>query len=303
MDDSLHNGTDEFLELTKQTEQRFKSKPRDFDKFKFAGVQIERTTQGILIHQKEYASRIRPLPQDADFKVFRSLRQRLQWLTHTRPDIACAVNKSTQVTSKMFSPDSIRAVNVIVKQVFKYPDRGILQRKLDKHSLHIRVYTDGSFADNSDLTTQLGYIILMCEKNNNCNILHYSSYKSSRVVRSVLGGETYAFADGMDFGITLKHDMENMISINLPIKLYTDSKSLFDVITKNTTTTEKTLMIDIKALREAYIRMDIKDVAWIKREHNPADALTKVKEKSVLNKIIDDGVIEHHVQQWTIRNR
>lgn len=119
---------------------------------------------------------------------------------------------------------------------------------------------DPSFGNNEDSSTQLGYLVLMADARNGCNIMHYSSHKSRRVVHSVMAGETYAFADGSDFALTLKYDVERMIGKRLSLTLFTDSKCLFDVITKNTTTAEKQLMIDIQAVRQDYEGMGMSEV-------------------------------------------
>ena len=42
------------------------------------------------------------------------------------------------------------------------------------------------------------------------------------------------------------------LSFKILLSMFTDSESLFKVIGKSTTTTEKRLMIDVKAAREAY---------------------------------------------------
>ena len=60
-------------------------------------------------------------------------------------------------------------------------------------------------------------------------------------------------------------------------------------------------MLNIRSVREAYQDLDLNDMAWIRSEYNPADALTKVKENTVLNTAIDFGVIKHPVEQWIIR--
>lgn len=86
------------------------------------------------------------------------------------------------------------------------PRRAIKIKKLDTSSIHIRVYSDSSFANNQDLSSQLG-MILLSDKYDNCNILYYSSHKSKRIVRSVLGGEVYAFADAFDVTYTIKRDL------------------------------------------------------------------------------------------------
>jgi hypothetical protein len=44
---------------------------------------------------------------------------------------------------------------------------------------------------------------------------------------------------------------------------------------KLSTTKEKRLIINIIALREAYERGELKDIRWIDRRNNPADAITK----------------------------
>lgn len=302
VDDGIHVGDGKFLQECNKKQEKFKSSEREMDRFKFAGIEVRKTDEGILLHQTEHASRIKPLPKDCQFREYRSLRQRLHWFTHTRPDICCVVNKATQVTDKTFGNKAIHDLNKVVNHVHKRESRGLLQKQLDEQSMNIRVYADSSLADNEDLTTQLGFIVLLCDKHDRCNVLHFRSHKSRRVVRSVLGGETYAFADGMDFALALKSDIKEMTGRAFKARLFTDSKSLFDVITKNTSTTEKRLMIDIRSMREAYERLEISDVRWIKSASNPADeVLTKVKDNIVLNAILEEGVVRHPTEQWVIR--
>ncbi len=57
--------------------------------------------------------------------------------------------------------------------------------------------------------------------------------------------------------------------------MFTDSKHLFDVITTGSYTTEKRLMVEIKATREAYNKNEISNVGWVPGTFNPADELTK----------------------------
>lgn len=209
VDDGIHAGTEEFLAECDKTQSKFESRKREMDNFTFACVQVETIENGFKLHQEKYARAIKLLPTDCSFRDFRSCRQKLQWLVHTRPDIACAVNKATQVTEKTFRDIHVKTINKTIKYVHENPRRGLLQRRLDEKSVHIRVYTDSSFADNEDLTTQLGFLILLCDADGRCNVLHFGSHKSRRVVRSVMGGEVYAFVDGMDFGLTIKHDLEN----------------------------------------------------------------------------------------------
>ncbi len=252
VDDSIHAGCSDFLRETDKTLSKFEYKERNMDNFTFAGVQVKTVKNGILLHENQYAETITPLPADCSFRDFRSKRQQLSWLTQTRLGIATAVNQAAQVTEQNFNANHTTLLNKVVKCVRDRPDLALLQQKLDKDSLFLRVYTDSSFANNEDLSTQLAYLVLLGDKHDRCNVLHYSCHKSRRKVRSVMSGEVYPFTDGLDFALTLKFDLERIIGKHLPLSMVTDSKQLFDVLTKNSTATEKRLMIDIETVRGAY---------------------------------------------------
>lgn len=205
-----------------------------------------------IIHQKSFADRITPLETDISFSDLRSKRQELAWLVHTRPDLACAVNISAQVKKDEFCTEDIKNINKIVSSARKYSYRGILQQKLDRNSLIIAVYSDAAFSTRQDHKSQLRYLILLCDGNNNCNILHFSSTKSKRIALSVLGSEVYALADGFDYGFCLKQDLETILGKRIPLQMLTDAKCVFDAITRSSSCREKGLLIDIAVLKEAY---------------------------------------------------
>lgn len=176
-------------------------------------------------------------------------------------------------------------------------------QKLYINSLHLKVFSDSSFANNLDLSSQLGYIVLICDKHDRCNIIHYSSHKSRRIVRSVLGGEIYAFADALDFAYTTKHDLEAMLDRQIPLQMLTDSKSLFDVITKSSNTSERRLMTDIHSVREAYNKFEISDIGFIRTHNNPADAFTKLGPNDALEHLLRNGRADFEVEQWVLRTK
>lgn len=49
--------------------------------------------------------------------------------------------------------------------------------QLDQKSLRLITFTDSSFANNDDLTSQIGYVIALADAQNRANILHWKSVK------------------------------------------------------------------------------------------------------------------------------
>ena len=140
------------------------------------------------------------------------------------------------------------------------------------------VFTDASFANNRDLSSQIGFVIVLTDRNQDANILHWSSIKCKRVTRSVLASELYALAHGFDIAAVIKSTIQKILQLEqLPLVLCTDLKSLYDCLVKLGTTQEKRLMVDLMCLRQAYERREITEVKWISSGDNLVDAMTKAK--------------------------
>ena len=173
--------------------------------------------------------------------------------------------------------------------------------ELEPESLQIRAYTDASFSTNTDHSLQLGFIVLLSDKPDNAFILHYAGYKSRRVARSVLGAETYAFADAFDFVYCAKTDLEELLDHRVSLSIFTDSVNLFDVITKCFQTQKRRLMIDLQAVREAYQMHVISNDGFLRGTNNPADGHTKIGKCHALYHLLQTGRRDFIVEQWAIR--
>ena len=255
VEDALKAGTKEYSDLAHKIEEKFKCKGGAYDKFNFVGVQVEKKDTEYMIHQTSYIRKIEKLSNTATYKSYRSLRAKLAWITYTTPDISFSIAQAAQVTESQYNTDSklqIRYINRTIKRLRKEPYLPLKYPKLDDTQLQIRVYSEASYANNSDSSSQLGYLIFLCDGSNLCQPLYWSSHKAKRVSRSVLGSETMAFADSVDMAFMIRHDIQKMMSIKIPILMFTDSLSLFDVITKASTTIEKRLMIDLEVVKKAY---------------------------------------------------
>lgn len=73
------------------------------------------------------------------------------------------------------------------------------------------IFMDGSFANNADLNSQIGFIIMLTNETHPTdgsfmiknNTVHWSSTKCKRVIRSVLASEIYTIVNGFDIGLTI----------------------------------------------------------------------------------------------------
>jgi hypothetical protein len=104
---------------------------------------------------------------------------------------------------------------------------------------------------------------------------------------------------GFDIGALVKSTIDKVLEIDLPLVLYTNSKSLYKCLVKLGTTQEKRLIIDIICLRQAYERKEIAEVKWIKGDLNPANAMTKSNTKSsnALKRLIDTNTLQLEVKE------
>jgi hypothetical protein len=197
--------------------------------------------------------------------------------------------------------EDIKALNKRLDWQINNPGRGLSFVRLNPTIMQLLVFTDASFANNKDLSSQIGYVIALTDATKAANIIHWSSVKCKRVTRSVLASELYAMTHGFDISTAIKTTVDKALGVSLPIVLCTDSKSLYDCLVRLGTTQEKRLMIDVMCLREAYERREITDVKWIKGEANPADAMTKGKPCMALQQLINSNHVDLQATGWVER--
>ena len=220
--------------------------------------------------------------------------------TVCQPEAAFDLSFAAQVVNP--KEENAKQLNKRLQWQIDNSTRGLRFIRLDKNSLKLIVFTDSSFANNYDFSSQIGFVITLADKNNNANIIHWSSIKCKRVTRSVLASELYGMAHGFDIGATIKSTIEKILQIDtLPLVLCTDSKSLYDCLVKLGTTQEKRLMVDLMCLRQSYERREITEVKWIDGNSNPADAMTKSKPCQALRDLIDTNTIKLEVTEWVER--
>jgi hypothetical protein len=185
-------------------------------------------------------------------------------------------------------------------------DRGLKYVPLDLTTLKIVTFMDASFANNADMSSQIGFAVVLTDASGAANLVHWSSVKARRVTRSVLAAELFAMALGFDAAASIKTTLDQFLGTHrqhqvVPLLAITDSRSLYDCLAKLGTTTEKRLMIDIMCLRQSYERREIAELACVESQDNIADAMTKERAGTALTRLIDTNRLDIPLMRWVER--
>lgn len=209
-----------------------------------------------------------------------------------------------QVTTKIFDEHKKDVILQYTKAVKMANDDNVKIRipKLDRSTLRIVGYSDASFSNNRDLSSQLGYVVFLTDRTNTAVPIVFKSYKSKRITKSPMSSEVIAFADMFDAAVALKTEIEWILGQHIPVQLLTDSKCLFDIISKGTRTSEKRTMIDVAAAREGFTDKVISDIGLVRGACNIADGFTKSMTRAHLQNVMNTSILDIKCEQWIIRH-
>ncbi len=172
--------------------------------------------------------------------------------------------------------------------------------KLNFANLQLIIFTNSFFANNRDLFSQIDYVICLTNLKH-VNIVHWSSIKYKRVIRSVFATKLYALAHDFDFEAILKATMFNIFDHFVFLIFCIDSKSLYDCLIKLDITQKKRFMIDVMNLRQSYKRRKIIEMKWIYEINNSIDFMIKNKTFSILKTLIYFNTINMNINEWIER--
>ena len=126
-----------------------------------------------------------------------------------QPEASFDLSFATQVINP--TEDDAKLLNKRLAWQLQNPNRGLKFVKLDINTLQLVVFTDASFANNKDLSSQIGYVITLTDATNQANIIHWSSVKCKRITRSVLASELYGMAHGFDISTAIKSTIDRIL--------------------------------------------------------------------------------------------
>ena len=320
-DDTLAVGNAAYFEreAAKLSEAGYPAKPLTTlshdNHLSFNGCTVKYDNDSILVQPKGQTDRINLVPTIGDMAdAYRRQRARGAYVALIcQPEAQFDLATAAQIQKP--DAEATQKLNQRLSWQQENKSRGLRYVRVDLKQLRLFVFVDASFANNPDLTSQLGYVIVLgneeqvdqSRRNLRGNIIHWQSTKCKRITRSTLASEIYAMVTGADIAHALKTTLDNILtSLGLPrapVIVCTDSYSLYECLVKLGTTKEKRLMIDVLGLRQSYERREIDEVRWIEGPSNPADAMTKTDPNKSLASLIDTNELSMTMQGWVTRGK
>ena len=220
----------------------------------------------------------------------RSVTGSLQWVAgQTRPDVAATVSLASRGGNSTY--DDLNNLYEAVAHLKKTGNEGIVFPKVAiNEATCIAVYSDSSWANAENFTSQHGALVLLTSQNvtqvpSPGILIDWKSGRSGRVCRSTLAAEASAADMSVDRGtfinFMLSEIIQNCRSFEIEKALHmihiTDCKSLYDCICSSSpNTTEKRTIIDIRSLQQ-YVNRETEH--WVPTQYMYADCLTKVSKQ------------------------
>ncbi len=233
------------------------------------------------------------------------MRIKLAWLSNARPDCMFEISQLAQVTDAIFvehKSECIRTLNRTVRYAVQNP-LSVSFPRLDFDSLQVSGFSDSSFANNRDLSSKHGYVTALSDATVNYIPLSFKPYKARRVTRSVMANELIAFRYMFNAAFTMSAELKKMIWKHVPLRILTDIKCLFDVISKSSRTSENRIMIVIATEHEGYNNYSISDIGFVRTTKNLADSLTKTMNQAALQDLLKSSRLIVEPEQWIFRKQ
>ena len=290
VDDFQIAGTDLFIDslldiLTKTlTVSKVEKK-----EFRFTGIDIKQTKEGIDISMEDYANSIQEIQEirkekkdslltKTEMKLFRKYVGKLNWLAeNARPDIAIwALNLSKRNSQATIG--DLKKVNQVVKKVMKRQSKVKFCVIGQKDDLVLHAVSDASY--KSDGPSIGGNLIMLGSRlSKRVNPIYWKSKQISHVCHSAKEAETRSVMKLVDTAVYLSEQLGVLLygtsKQRIPVKIYTDSKPLLDSISSTKQVEQKLLrntMTDLKKKLESNI---VSQYSWIETKAMTADILTK----------------------------
>ena len=336
VDDGLCFGDSVFDAALTQLESRYPFGAKKASDFVFTGIHISQDAQyNIHLDQTDYVRSIEPISIDRSRRKLEQLevteaeRQGLRGLigslqyaaSNTRPDISARLSFLQSKINCAKVHDLLEA-NRLLGDAQKHAHIGVTISSIPDDEIRMVAYSDASFATREKQQSQKGALFLAVhqdvfgQQKALSSPLTWCSKKIERVVASTLASETFALSSAVDLlnwlrlawswlrNPTIPWQTPEKVWLSEPPSIaVVDCKSLYDVISKNTTPQcqEHRTLIEALVIKEN-IQQGIRP-HWVHSAAQLADALTKVMDPYQLREFLKHKYCCLHDVQEILKQR
>ena len=298
VDDFITMGTENFYRKVVdklKTMFNFSKIERGEDGFRFTGVDIKTTSDGIIMNQDVYASCIQELEipegKNSDllnkeqFKQFRGLTGKLIWLSEqTRPDLSFP-SLEMSCRNRTATIQDMKDANKIVKQAKSGTSQIKFGRIGNSEDLKVLAFSDAAHlnADNKCRGTAGRINYLSNGDETRVSPLAWKSKTIPQVCKSAKAAETRALDICADEAIFIARVLNEMLTgkkgqskeKQMRVIIKCDSMGLKETLNSTHQIEEKMLRPVVQNIKDLLTRGFIESVTWVPTEVCQADLLTK----------------------------
>ena len=289
VDDFLWAGTQGFeREIVNKIKASFLISDSQSQSFQYIGLNILSEKGKTSIDQNQYVMSLSPVKlspgrsanksselSEAEKRDYRGVVGQLNWIaTNSRPDISFEVCDLAVSFKNACVKDMLR-LNKLVKWVQEELYKINFFQLKGLESCTLECFTDASFANLSDSSSQGGFVIFIRDSNGVRCPIQWQSRKIRRVVKSTLAAEALALLDGAEATVYIARVFKEIIRKEFKIHCIVDNKSLYDAVYSSNVIEDRRLRIDLAVLRNMLENGEIHRVSWVATSQQLADCLTK----------------------------
>ena len=305
VDDFSISGKKDFVEsITGLLKENFTISKVESSAFRFTGIDIVKTIEGIEVSMEDYAQSIEEIKEirkagndesltKTEYKVFRKYAGKIQWLAeNVRPDLAI-VGLNMSMKNKDATIGDLKKVNKIVKKV-KSKESKMKFGKIGKRE-DLKIYGLGDASYKCDSKSIGGNLILVGnKKNDKVSPIYWKTKTIKQVCHSAKDAETRNLIKLVDDSVYLAKGVEQLIfgdnGGKVPVKLFTDSRPTLESIASSKQVERKLLRNAVTDLKEKLIEKEVESYSWLDSRDMIADILTKeCKENDDIREILIKG--------------
>ncbi len=288
VDDMAYGSTPSFCSnILDRIKETFRISSSHTGAFDYIGISVvQNDDYSITIDQIKFINTIQPISiayerrmdklasvTESERKELRSAIGQLSWAAGiSRPDISFAICQLSTIVNSALVTHLIEA-NKLIKYIQTEPV-AIMFPKLNIDSLHVTLYCDASFRNLPDGGSQGGHIVFLCDDEDNCCPIAWSSKKIKRIVHSTLAAETLSMEEGTGTAFYVLNILSDIVPCCKTINVVTDNKSLYDTTHSKKPTIDKRLRVDIAGIKEMLEKKEI-DIKAVPGKEQLSDVLTK----------------------------